>query len=79
METIEVEAGELEGWSVGSGEPVLMIHGKQDTALLPAQLNDNWDWIDGTLTLIVVPDAGHFIMQDAPDVVSSEMLRWLGH
>lgn len=27
METIEVDAGELEGWSIGAGEPVLMIHG----------------------------------------------------
>lgn len=59
--------------------PVLMLHGEADTALLPAQLNNNWDWIDGMLTLVVIPDVGHFVMQDAPDVVSRQMLRWLGH
>jgi pimeloyl-ACP methyl ester carboxylesterase len=57
--------------------PVLMIHGLKDTALLPGALNDTWNWIDNQLTLVTVPGAGHFVQQDAADVVTKNMVRWL--
>jgi len=57
--------------------PVLMIHGLQDKALLPGALNDTWQWIGNTLTLVTVPNAGHFVQQDAPELVTDTMLRWL--
>ena len=57
--------------------PVLMFHGLKDKALLPGALSGTWDWIDNELTLITVPDAGHFVQQDAADLVTRRLLRWL--
>ena len=57
--------------------PVLMFHGLRDRALLPGALNGTWAWIDNTLTLITVPNAGHFVQQDAADLVTRRMLSWL--
>lgn len=57
--------------------PVLMIHGLKDTALLPGALCGTWDWIDGELTLITIPNAGHFVQQDAAGRVTQAMVRWL--
>lgn len=57
--------------------PVLMFHGLKDKALLPGALNDTWNWIDGELTLITIPDADHFIQQDAAPQVTRRMVQWL--
>lgn len=56
---------------------VLMIHGLKDTALLPGALNDTWAWLEKDLTLVTVPDAGHFVQADAADFVSKTMKAWL--
>src|SRR5262249_50723328 len=45
--------------------PVLMFHGLKDSALLPGALNDTWQWLDKALTLVTVPNAGHWVQQDA--------------
>jgi pimeloyl-ACP methyl ester carboxylesterase len=58
--------------------PVLLIHGLKDQALLPAALNDTWNWIDADLTLVTIPGAGHFVQQDASDLVTRTMVSWLG-
>lgn len=57
--------------------PILMFHGLKDFALLPGALNDTWKWVDGTLTLITIPGAGHFVQQDAADTVTKSMVVWL--
>ena len=57
--------------------PVLLIHGLSDTALLPGALNNTWDWMGKDLTLVTVPDSGHFVQQDASDLVSRTMRAWL--
>jgi pimeloyl-ACP methyl ester carboxylesterase len=57
--------------------PVLMIHGLKDQYLLPGALNDTWNWIDGELTLVTLPNAGHFVHRDAPEAVTRAMTRWL--
>lgn len=57
--------------------PVLMIHGLEDQALLPGALNDTWQWLDRDLTLVTIPGAGHFVQQDAADLVTRSMLMWL--
>ena len=58
--------------------PVLLIHGLDDQALLPGALNNTWEWIDGDLTLTTIPDAGHFVQQDAADLVTRTIRAWLG-
>jgi epoxide hydrolase 4 len=57
--------------------PVLLVHGLNDAALLPGALNRTWEWIDNTLTLVTIPSVGHFVQNDAPDLVSSTMSSWL--
>lgn len=57
--------------------PVLMIHGLKDTALLPGALNDTWKWIDAEFTLVTIPEAGHFVQQDAPEKVTKAITKWL--
>ena len=57
--------------------PVLMIHGLNDTALMPGGLNNTWNWLEKDLTLVTVPGAGHFVQQDASDLVTRSMKMWL--
>jgi pimeloyl-ACP methyl ester carboxylesterase len=57
--------------------PILMIHGLDDVALLPGALDGTWNWVDGELTLVAIPKAGHFVQQDAPERVTEVMARWL--
>ena len=57
--------------------PVLMFHGLKDTALLSDALNNTWDWMGKDLTLVTIPDAGHFVQQDAADMVTRTMRAWL--
>ena len=58
--------------------PVLMIHGLKDKALLADALNGTWKWLENDLTLVTIPDADHFVQQDAPDLVSRSIRAWLG-
>jgi pimeloyl-ACP methyl ester carboxylesterase len=57
--------------------PVLMFHGLDDTALRSSGLNGTWDWLERDLTLVTIPGAGHFVQQDAADLVTRRMLAWL--
>ena len=57
--------------------PVLMFHGLKDKALLSGALAGTWDWVDKDLTLITIPDADHFVQQDAADYVTKAMVTWL--
>lgn len=57
--------------------PVLMFHGLDDKALHSDGLNNTWDWLEKDLTLVTVPGAGHFVQQDAAELVSTTMKWWL--
>lgn len=56
---------------------VLMIHGLDDEALLASGLNDTWEWLDADLTLVTIPGAGHFVQQDASEMVTRSIRMWL--
>ena len=56
---------------------VLMIHGLKDKALLAGALNNTWEWLEKDLTLVTLPDAGHFVQQDASDAVTRAIVSWL--
>ena len=64
--------------AIGHGPLVVMIHGLDDWALLPGALNGTWDWLEKDLTLVTIPGAGHFVHQDATDLVNRTMIMWLG-
>lgn len=57
--------------------PVLMIHGLKDTALGQAALNGNWLYAERDFTLVTVPEAGHWVQQDAPELVARTLRSWL--
>ena len=56
---------------------VLMFHGLEDTALHSDGLNNTWDWIGQDLTIVSAPGAGHFVQQDAAELVTTTMKWWL--
>jgi len=57
--------------------PLLVIHGLQDFALHSDGLNNTWDWNSSATTIFTVPDAGHFVQQDASEMVSNTIKSWL--
>ena len=57
--------------------PVLQFHGLADTALHSDGLNDTWNWLEKDLTLVTVPGVGHFVQQDAAEIVTTTMKWWL--
>jgi pimeloyl-ACP methyl ester carboxylesterase len=57
--------------------PVLMFHGLGDTALHADGLNGTWNWLEKDLTLVTVPGSGHFVQQDAAELVTTTMRWWL--
>jgi epoxide hydrolase 4 len=57
--------------------PVLMFHGLDDRALNSEGLSGTWNWVEKDLTIVTIPGAGHFVQQDASELVSSTMKSWL--
>lgn len=57
--------------------PVLAIFGTQDKYVDKRGLNDTWEWLHDELTLVTIPEAGHFVQQDASERVSRSMKMWL--
>ena len=57
--------------------PVLVIHGMKDQALLSMGHNDTWDQVSKDTTILMVPDANHFVQADAPVLVNGTIRSWL--
>jgi pimeloyl-ACP methyl ester carboxylesterase len=57
--------------------PVLVVWGMNDQALLPCQLDGLEDHIDD-LSVVRIPDAGHFVPWETPDAVTAALRDWLG-
>ena len=57
--------------------PLLVIHGMKDTALLAAGHNGTWEKAGKDTTIVMVPDAGHFVQFDAPELVNGTIRSWL--
>ena len=55
----------------------LVVHGLEDPYLLPAALDGTWNWVEKDLTIFTVPEAGHFVQQDAAELVARTMSGWL--
>jgi pimeloyl-ACP methyl ester carboxylesterase len=74
---------ETKGFGFGFGEfpqvkaPALFIYGKKNGVFLGGNLNDMWQWIDGPLTIKVLPGVGHGPHTEAPAIVTSSIVRWL--
>ncbi len=57
--------------------PVLLIHGLKDKALGAAALNESWKVTTRDLTLLTLPNADHWVQQDASAAVTRAMQDWL--
>ena len=57
--------------------PVLVIAGLKDTALNAAGHNGTWDHVDADTTLLIIPNAGHFVQHDAEALVDRTIHDWL--
>lgn len=57
--------------------PVLVIHGMKDTALLSMGHNDTWDHVAKDTTILMAPDANHFVQHDAAALVNGTIRNWL--
>jgi pimeloyl-ACP methyl ester carboxylesterase len=57
--------------------PLLVIHGMKDQALLSAGHNDTWEQAAKDTTLLMIPDANHFVQHDAAPLVNKTIRSWL--
>ena len=59
--------------------PVLLIYGEESGPFKPQTLNDTWRWVDGTLTVEVLPEVGHGPHTQVPEIVTPRIMRWLAN
>jgi len=57
--------------------PVLVLHGMKDTALNAAGHSGTWNHVDADTTVVMFPEAGHFVQHDARDQVNRTIVDWL--
>jgi epoxide hydrolase 4 len=57
--------------------PLLVIHGMKDQALLSMGHNDTWEHAAKDTTVLMIPDANHFVQHDAKDLVNAQIRSWL--
>jgi pimeloyl-ACP methyl ester carboxylesterase len=53
------------------------MHGALDPAVLPRTAQGSGRYVIAPDEWRLIEDAGHFLHQEAPDVVTGEILRWL--
>lgn len=56
--------------------PTLHLHGGLDTALLPRTAQGSGRYVAASYEFHLVRGAGHFVHEEAPDVVTGELVRW---
>jgi pimeloyl-ACP methyl ester carboxylesterase len=57
--------------------PVLVIHGMKDTTLNAAGHSGTWNYVDADTTVVMFPNAGHFVQHDAEKQVDKVVRDWL--
>jgi pimeloyl-ACP methyl ester carboxylesterase len=59
-------------------QPAMFLTGERDPvrAFMPSEAMDGW--VTDLRASVVVPGAGHWVNQEAPDVVNAALLEWLG-
>ncbi len=74
---------ETEGFGFKLGEfppveaPTLFIYGQNSGPFKPQTLNNMWEWVDGPLTVHVLPGVGHGPHTEAPEFVTPRIVEWL--
>ena len=69
------------GFTLGAFPPVtaptLFIYGKESGPFQNPTLNDMWEWVEGSLTIHVLPGVGHGPHTQVPEFVTPRMMEWL--
>jgi len=63
-------------WNGEINVPTLVIHGMKDVALTPKILNGLEDYVKD-LKIVKIEDASHWVMVDAPDIVNSNIRKFI--
>ncbi|MEP6851078.1 MAG: alpha/beta hydrolase [bacterium] len=61
---------------VGVRAPVLQLHGADDGCMLPSTAQGSSRYVSGQYEWHLLPGVGHFPQDEAPERVSSEIIRW---
>ncbi len=75
--------GRPDGWRFAAtmkkpiSVPVLQLHGERDGAVLPSTAGGSRAYCAGPYEHALVAGAGHFLPEEAPDVVNEHLVRWL--
>jgi pimeloyl-ACP methyl ester carboxylesterase len=56
--------------------PVLQLHGDLDGCILPRTAQGSGRYVTGAYEWRTLDGVGHFLQNEAPDVVSGELIRW---
>lgn len=57
--------------------PTLFIYGEKDTAVLPTTVRGVADFVDAPFTEVRIPDAAHWVQQEAPGKVTTAICEFL--
>lgn len=57
--------------------PTLFIYGKKSGPFQNPTLNDMWEWVEGDLTIHVLPSVGHGPHTEVPAFVTPRIMEWL--
>ena len=57
--------------------PTLFIYGKESRPFRNETLNDMWKWVEGPLTIHVLPEVGHGPHTQVPEFVTPRIMQWL--
>ncbi|WP_344192253.1 alpha/beta hydrolase [Pedococcus aerophilus] len=57
--------------------PVLQLHGERDGAVLPSTAGGSREYCTGPYEGSLVPGVGHFLPEEAPELVNERLVRWL--
>jgi pimeloyl-ACP methyl ester carboxylesterase len=57
--------------------PTLFIYGEKDTAVLPETVAGVGEYVDAPFSEIRIPDAGHWVQQEAAEIVTDSLREFL--
>jgi len=58
--------------------PVIQLQGTEDSCVVAAATSGSQAYVPGDYRQVKIPDAGHFLTEEAPDQVSAALVTWLG-
>ncbi len=67
----------IERWRDAGCAPVLVVQPADDVIAVPANADDIVERLGHRAEMVIVPDAGHALLPEQPDLVSTAVLDWL--